>query len=427
MALEQATTSHGLDVYVDHIPTAETTQMYTYVGVGSVYEAPHEAGLAHALEHVVHLQTSDFPDKPSLMLYRGLHGITAKAKTGHTRTLYTAGGPEIEPLVHQMSEIVCRPIFDAPAVSAEMKVIAEEARRRFGMTAGMHEVAADNVLFGEPYGRDQIGHHDNILYSPDELRQFYERCYTLGNMAVVAVGSATTEEVVTLAERYFTPSTRPYEALHPQPVQRRLTTDIRSGLIADAKTTYFIQAAPLSADLRADIMGNTPAYSAAENALSTHLLNVLRDEENVAYNAWFLPSTYNHPDAWRVGVYTSAKAEDIPVVEEGARRMVERQPHDYTENEILAAIGLYKGKILKDMDSLTGRIDVYDRALTRLGELHDVKELATQVRDLSEGEVRVAMSRMLDHFQQSPKVTHLTGTAEAIGEVEHVVKRSDIA
>lgn len=427
MALEHATTTGGLDVYVDHIPTAETTKMYMHVGVGSVYEAPHEAGLAHALEHAVHLQTPDFPDKPGLQLYRGLHGITANAKTGHTRTLYTASGPEVEPVIHQMSEVLCRPIFTEPAIDAEMQVIAEEARRRFSLTAGMHEVAADNVLFGTPYGRDQIGHHDSIHYSAEDVQKFYDRSYSLGNMALVAAGSATIEQIATLAERYFVSPLEGDDVVRPQPLQRTLEKDIRSGLIADAKTTYFIQAAPVSADLRADIIANTPAYNAAENALSAHLLKILRNEKNVAYSAWFYPSTYNHPDAWRVGAYTSAKAEDIPIVEESVAHMTERHPDAYSQTEILSAIGKYKGTVLGDMDSLQGRIDTYDTMMTRFGRVHDVSELSAQVRTLSEEKVRTAMGRLLAHFQESPKVTHLTGTAEAIGNVEHIVDRTDIA
>lgn len=427
MALEHATTTGGLDVYVDHIPTAETTRMYTHVGVGSVYESPHEAGLAHALEHVVHLQTPDFPDKPSLQLYRGLHGITANAKTGHTRTLYTASGPEVEPMMHQMSEVVCRPIFAEPAVDAEMRVIAEEARQRFGLTAGMHEVAADNALFGTPYGRDQIGHHDRIYHSAEAVQKFYDRYYTLGNMALVAAGNATIEQVVASAEKYFVSSLENDGVAQPQSLPRSLEKDMRSGLIVDSKTTYFIQAAPVSADLRADIIANAPAYNAAENALSAHLLAILRNEKSVAYSAWFYPSTYNHPNAWRVGAYTSAKAEDIPVVEDGIAQMVERHPDAYSKTEILSAIGQYKGEVLGAMDSLQGRIDTYDAMMTRFDGIRDMNEQATQVRALREEEVRAAMSRLLLHFQESPKVTHLTGTAEAIGEVDRIIHRYDIA
>lgn len=233
MALEQLQTTQGIDVYVDHIPTAHTANIATTVNIGSVHEEPGQAGLAHVLEHAVHLTSEQFPAKPDLLRYRGLQAMSANASTSYVQTRYHANGPELEPIINQMSEIICRPIFEPSTIDPEMEVITEEARRRLADNSLLHELSIDHVLSGSPHGRDIIGYSDNIKYSTQEVQDFYDKYYHLGNMKVVGVGNVSLGQLVELVEQYFTPTSARFTVPEPQPAVNGPLRDIRSGHVVE--------------------------------------------------------------------------------------------------------------------------------------------------------------------------------------------------
>lgn len=426
MALEQLTTDQGLKMYVDHMPTAQTAYVTATVMVGSAHELPEEAGLAHVLEHAVHLQTPQFSSKPSLVRYRGVNAMKANAAAGYMRTRYYASGPDVDPIMNQLGEVVTRPIFEPPAIDSEMGVITEEARRRLGKTEWLHHFAIDNVLFGEPYGRDSIGHSDNIRFTADEVQAFYDKYYGFSNMVLVGIGNITMSQMAELAAEHFTDARTTAAVPKILPVRQPLEDHIRTGYIVDAQGAYFSRSVPLSTSLREAILADRPAFAAAENALSAHFLDTLRSGTGATFADIYL-SQYNHRNAWRLSAYASASAESIPAVETCLEDVLARTPEQYSSDEVLAAIGKYKGSMLGTMDSPRGRHDEYDANIRHFGVPQNLEDEAVRIRALHEDGVRSAMQMLITHLTDTPHVTHLTGTAEAVGRVDHIVKRTDIA
>lgn len=79
------------------------------------------------------------------------------------------------------------------------------------------------------------------------------------------------------------------------------------------------------------------------------------------------------------------------------------------------------------MDTLEGRMDVYDFARQHFGVPHSLEDDVRAVRALTLDGVRTAMGQLLEHLTENVGVTHLTGEREAIGNIDHIVQRTDIA
>ena len=428
MALESGITEHGLRVYVDEINTALTTFVDMRVQVGSAHELPSEAGLAHILEHTVHLEAAPFANKPALEEYRGLHGITGNAETSQVDTRYFALGPDNTALFTQIGAIVCAPKFCAKEVNSEMQVVTEEARQRAGNIQCVRFSSLDHVLSNYPYGREIIGHISELgKFTAEDVEAFYRQHYTVENMRLYAAGNISLHEAMGLAEQYIKPR-QGGELSVVQPHVPQLTHNVRSGyVIPDAQTTYISRATLLDDPLKQDMLAHPAVYIAAEDALSDRYKAMLRATDRIAYFAHCYTATHNlHPSAWKLLTITSASTEHLPRVEERTAELLALSPDSLTDAQILSAIGGVRGRLLADMDSKETRVKKYAEAANLYGEPYDLAREVAEIKTLTVDAVREAVAKLLGHFAVAPSTVHMVGPEAAMRDLDIEVTSADI-
>lgn len=427
MALEFGRTSHGLDVFVDPMPGMQTARIALDVNVGSMHEQPGEEGLAHVLEHAVHLRSPQFPDKASLTRYRGMNAIGANAYTNFTHTEYHGTGPDVEPIVASLGEIITRPQFVPEDIDPEMEVVTEEVRQRLNHYGLLHSISAAHTLVGGPYGRDIAGHLKHLRYDTDDVRDFYGKYYAYGNMQLWGVGNVSIGQLVEYAEEHFSPLPVPDGRPQKSQVGSGIVNDVRSAYILEkSETNYYTQAVLCDPSLKEEMKAAPYAFQAAATVLSNHAINVLRNREGIAYSAHVYPYWYGDSDCWRLQAYTTAAKENLEKVEEGMAEILSRSAESYTDKDIMAGIGSSRGEILSTMDSIGKRANLQRDHLDWYGEPREISDLADTVRGLDPDAVRRAMDSMLREFGQKPKLTHVTGTAEAVKGADIFIEQDDI-
>ena len=211
------TLDNGLTYYLRHNDKpGKNLAVRLLVNVGSVDETDEQAGIGHFIEHLLFRGTEDYPGSSLGAALREIGvelGPDINAHVGHDETVYQIAArldaPHKAPLVfHALSQMASAATFEADAVESERGIVLDELRFRRETVNGFIGSEFDRVYTqGTPYeGRDPGGTSDTVnSITPEMLRAFYEKWYVPSNLAVVAVGDMTVEDLEALVEEHFGP------------------------------------------------------------------------------------------------------------------------------------------------------------------------------------------------------------------------------
>lgn len=246
--LRQGRLSNGLTYYIRH-NAAEPglASFYLAQRVGSILEMPHQRGLAHFLEHMAFNGSTHFRGEgasPGLISWCESVGIkfgtNLNACTGVDRTVYhISAAPVRRQGVVDSCLLILRDWCDGlllkeKAIDKERCVVREEWRtRRTGMAvARMMEDAFPVIFKGSKYEDAMpIGHLDVINnFSPDALRDYYNKWYRPDLQAVVIVGDVDVNVIESQIKRLFgglsLPPNAPQRRYYPVADNKRMITHV---------------------------------------------------------------------------------------------------------------------------------------------------------------------------------------------------------
>ena len=426
MALEKANLDNGLTLYVDRVPGSMDNNVTMFVPYGSVNEEVGEEGVAHVFEHCVHLETDEFKDRQDLRRYTQVNGMSTNANTYYTRTQYYAHGLELEPNINYLSQILQNTHFPEEAVEHEMLSVRREAKTRLDYPGLLHFVSAQNAMFGHPYGRDAVGYHDKLDFEAETLKRLHERYYKLGNMALVVTGAAKFDEVAKLAERYFVADEEEYVDTRGE-LHQTFGEHLRTGYaLENANNVQVTVAYPMTPEFFEKYTQNSLAYNVASRAMADAAFQALRYDRGISYDGSVGFSTVNHPNAWSIDGDVSTDAENVASAEEAFQEIFSRDSSKYSDDEIDGTLAMYRYELLKKTSTAGGRSAMHLGRLEAYRDPVDAAGLKRQLKKLTPADVRATIDDIVEHAQNTPRYTHLTGTRKDIGEVERVVEQSEI-
>ncbi|OMO67365.1 hypothetical protein CCACVL1_20587 [Corchorus capsularis] len=196
------------------------------VKVGSVLEEEDERGVAHIVEHLAFSATKKYTNHNIVKFLESIgaeFGACQNASTSEDETIYELFVPIDKP------ELLSEAIEVLAEFSSEIRLAKEDLEKERG--AVMEEYRKDRdadgrilddywtlVLQGSKYAeRLPIG-LENVIktVSCQTLKQFYQKWYHMGNMAVLAVGDfSDTKSVIELIKTHFG---HKHSALDPPPI-----------------------------------------------------------------------------------------------------------------------------------------------------------------------------------------------------------------
>ena len=428
MSLEKLKLDNGLTIYNDRIASAGTNDVTMFVPYGSVDEKLGDEGVAHVFEHCVHLRTDEFPDRAALRQHAKLNGMVTNANTYYTRTLYYANGLGLEPNIRHLSQILQHTQFPEDKVEHEMKAVRREAITRLDNAGFEHTVAADYAMHGLPYGRNVIGYHDKLDFDAATLKQLHRRYYKLGRMSLIVSGKAKLDDVAELATSYFEADDEEYDVANDAVLDTKLGEHRLTGLVRDDSYNLRVSVAhPMTPEFRAQYQKNRLIYAIAKMAVSEACFQALRYDKGISYDGGVGFSTYNHPNAWDVGGYVTTDKENIEVAKGVFADIFQRDDKKYSDEDIAGSIATFKYAYSSSINSTEDRVDTHVSRLERYGEPEDVGATRRRLDRVKVDDVRRAINDIVDFTSTAPRYTHLTGKRDAIGEVEKIIERGEIA
>lgn len=199
--------SNGLKIVVreDHRAPVVVSQIWYKVGSSDEYR--WITGISHALEHMMFQGTTALP-KDGFAELISRHGGRNNAFTAEDYTAYyeelDASNLAIsfEAEADRMVHLTLPP----QAFDKEIQVVIEERRMRTDdnpqSVTWERFMAAANVM--GPYHHPIIGWQVDLDHmTVEDLKDWYQKWYAPNNATIIVVGDVKTEEVFSLAEKYF--------------------------------------------------------------------------------------------------------------------------------------------------------------------------------------------------------------------------------
>lgn len=175
---------------------------------GSVLETSENRGAAHFLEHMAFGGTKHFPKHKLVDYLESLgiqYGIGINAYTGYDRTIYQIAVPSDNPKNFENALLILKDwlagiTLEPEKVKGEKGIIIEELRG-YDVGDDFYNLKIGSGLYskGIPLGTEA----DIRSMTPEKLRAFHSKWYTLSQATVVVVGDIETSDARRRLEKMF--------------------------------------------------------------------------------------------------------------------------------------------------------------------------------------------------------------------------------
>ena len=346
----------GLPVLIAPIPGTESVTVHIFAGAGSRYEARHERGISHFLEHMFFKGGKKY--KNAAEVSQAIDGLGGEfnAFTGKEYAGYyvKVAAKHVETACDVLSDMLISATFPQHEAEKECNVIIEELRMY--QDTPMYQAGWDfeELLYGDqPLGWDTIGVEETIkATNHNALQAHKEKLYTPDNMVLCFAGKIEEKNAMKLAEKFFGgikgKGIRSFAPLKERGKDRlKLTTKQteQSHLVLGVEGTSAIASDHFAQSLLSVILGGN---------MSSRMFLRIREARGLCY--YINASTDDYLDTGalsiRAGVDQSRLDEAITAI---AHELREAAVKGITSEELSRAKEFMKGKVtlgLEDSEEL---------------------------------------------------------------------------
>ena len=207
IAHRKTVTDNGLRILTSRMPHTQSASIVLYVGAGSRYESPVEAGISHFVEHMCFKGTPRYPTSKDISeAIEGVGGVM-NASTDRELTAYWCKVPvtHFHEALDVLADMVREPIYDADEIEKERQVILEELAMTYDVPSYRAELLIDEVMWpDQPLGRDVGGTRDSVSgITRDMMLDYMGRQYTPPNLVVSIAGNIHHDDAIEAVESRF--------------------------------------------------------------------------------------------------------------------------------------------------------------------------------------------------------------------------------
>lgn len=205
-AFKKTTLGNGLRIITSEMPHTRSVSICIYIGVGSRYETPEQAGVSHYLEHMVFKGTKTHPEPQEISAAIESTGGILNAATEHESTVYwcKVAQPHFKSSLELLMDILRNSVYGQDAIDKERMVVIEELNMVNDYPNYKVDAIIDEMLWPEhPLGRDIGGSKESVNgITRKMMMDFVDEHYIASNVVISVAGSVTHDEVVECAESF---------------------------------------------------------------------------------------------------------------------------------------------------------------------------------------------------------------------------------
>ena len=380
------TTGGGLRVISEPLPGVRSIALGFWIGVGSRFERPAEAGVSHFIEHLLFKGTERFDAVRIAELFDAMGGELNAATSRETTVVYTrVPDDHIDVALDVMTDMVFAPALTD--IDSEREVVLEEIAMVDDNPQDLvHDLAAEAVFGAHPLGRPVIGRAEVIAsISRRSLLGYHRGAYVGPNIVLAAAGNVDHGRIAAaLAERRngdraasLAPPRKPVGRV-PLPALRFLRKNTEQyhvclagpGIQRDDPRRY------ASALLDAILGGSA----------SSRLFQEIREKRGMAYSVYTYGSQYL--DAGQICIYVGTREENLrECLEVIAAELRDVGGGNLRKGELDRAKENMKGRLLLSLESTSARMSRLGKAVVMGTEILPIEEIERRIVAVTEDDV----------------------------------------
>lgn len=395
MNFDQITLKNGLRIIGERIPHFRSVSVGFWVGSGSQYETPDEAGLSHFLEHMVFKGTEKRTTRQIAEEMDKVGGQLNAFTSKECTCFYAKVVDEHLPLAMDvLSDLVTAPIFDPTELEKEKGVVIEE----INMSADDPEDSVHELLMlanygDQPVARPILGTEEKIAaYSSDDLRAYWKKMYRPQNTVLALAGNYDWNAVVALAEKLldkWSPDAFESRACTTNPVPVTLLTKEKD--IEQIHICLGFPALPIGDERSYELSLFNSVFG---GAMSSRLFQKIREERGAAYTVYSYPNAYT--DSGMLSVYAGTNpdaAEEVYGLLLGEAKKLSSE--GMTRDEFMMAREQLKAGYILGLESTSARMQSLGRRLLLLGNTRTETEVIDRVNAIDFDSTNALMHEIL--------------------------------
>ncbi|GIW06434.1 MAG: peptidase M16 [Dehalococcoidia bacterium] len=360
-----------LRVVTAPMPHTRSATVAIFVGAGARYEVDELAGISHFVEHMLFKGTERRPTPREVTEEVERVGGILNAATDRELTVYWAKVPRpaFEATFDCLVDMVRHSLFDPTELEKERKVIIEELNMVHDSPQQLVDLLIDEVVWpNQPLGRDIAGTKETVSrITRDEQLAYVDRQYRPNNVVVSVAGNVEHDEVVALADRFFS-DWESHDVAPMIPVVDGQTSPRAKVL------TRKTEQAHLSIAVRALDARHPDRYALdliniiLGEGMSSRLFLEIRENLGLAYDVHSYTSRFQDTGALTVYAGVDPKRVDAAIV--AILKELARFKHELVdEAELNKAKDLVKGRLLLRLEDTRAVASSYGNQELLLGEI----------------------------------------------------------
>ena len=393
----KTTLANGLRILTASMPHTRSVAMSIYVGAGSRYETPAQAGLAHFIEHLCFKGTEHHPTPQSLSRVIDGIGGSINAATDRELTVFycKVARPFFEIALDVLCDLVRRPLFVPEEVEKERQVVIEELATVGDSPAQQVDALLDETMWpDQALGRDVAGSDSSVRGLTREMALDYlGRQYVPNNVVVSVAGAITHREAVKLigATLGDWPRGVPGSWFPAVNSQQGPRLAIKDKPTEQAHLSLALLGLPLqhpdrhALSLLSVVLGE---------GMSSRLSLELRERQGLCYDVHSYPTAFQ--DAGSLNLYAGVDPANATKTLEALLRELRRfRDEDVPEEELERAKAVSKGRLFLRMEDTRAVSDWLGAQELMIGSVRTVDEVAELIDAVSPADVRKVAQRIL--------------------------------
>ncbi|MBW3623217.1 MAG: insulinase family protein [Armatimonadetes bacterium] len=366
-----------------------------WIGAGSRWETPEEAGISHLLEHMLFKGTAR---RSARDIAEELDSVGGRlnAFTDKEATCYYAKvlGEHLPVAIDVLSDMLLNSVLNPDELDLEKNVIMEEIKQHEDDEEGLiHDIFAEKLWPDHPLGRSVIGKPETVsAVNPEILRNYLGNWYAPDRIIVAVAGHIDPDDVVDRVANAFGDYTAPSQ---PIPINPLLPVSGKYLIPRETEQVNLVIGSQAPAHQSEERYALACMDVAFGGGMSSRLFQEIRENRGLAYSIGSYFTLYNEGGQYCVYAGTSMETmeEVVRIVREESQRLCD---DGLTEVELRRAKNQIKGSMLMELEGMSNRMSRLGKTELYFGRVVTVEEVVQEIEAVTPEQVQDVARKVLD-------------------------------
>jgi len=381
-SMRKQTLENGVRVVVHPMNHTRSVSIGVWIEVGSRYETPEQAGMAHFIEHMLFKGTKTRSAKDLAIAFDRIGG-NSNAYTSKEQTCYYTRVLDRYAIqaIDLLADMLWNSVFDPEEMEREKQVIAEEIHMVEDTPDDcVHEYLWETIFQSHLLAQPILGTQKTVAsFTREQVVDFYQKAYHPSKVIISIAGNVDHALLDHLEKQFGTPNWERQElptitpgTFHVGEIQKE----------REIEQVHVTLAWPSPSVLDADIYAIVLLQTMLGGSMSSRLFQSIREEKGLAYSIYCYQTSY--VDSGVFAIYGGTSKDQLNELLEAVHECLDEvATNGFTAEELEDAKTQIEANLYLSLESSTTWMNRLARNEILYGTQQDVESYLEKYRAVS--------------------------------------------